>query len=455
MAKKKIEDYLKENPSYYISPYDIALAAENPDFAAALISAKSQWYGTDDPIQKESANKKLESARALYGGYTGGAEGSEYNPLAGYNQPTTPTTKTPSYEAPSPYVSPYSSAIDTLLNNISNVQPFSYDPGTDPLYSQIKKTQVREGQRAMEDALGRAATMTGGLPSTAAISAASQANDYHLAKLGDAIPQLQQLAYSMYRDNIGDLYNQMGLLRGLESDAYGKYRDTVGDYRYEREYADEMDWRNKQWLNQLAQQYLAEQRYQDETSYRRELDKRDWEYQLGRDAVEDERYERGWEYQLGRDTIEDERYEREYQDRLSQQDIENSLAWQRLQSGGGGGGENFTIDQYLNYLDTYSRLMKDKTPQEAIEFINRRGADEYINLMGEELFQQMLSDIAGTKTQAPKKQDTFGAIYSAMVASGDPEAWLAENAQYLTDEELQYVISILDSLGGGGYGNLG
>ena len=53
--------------------------------------------------------------------------------------------------------------------------------------------------------------MTGGLPSTAAISAASQANDYHLAKLGDAIPQLQQLAYSMYRDNIGDLYNQMGI----------------------------------------------------------------------------------------------------------------------------------------------------------------------------------------------------------------------------------------------------
>jgi hypothetical protein len=307
----------------------------------------------------------------------------------------------------------------------------------------------------MEDTLGRAATMTGGLPSTAAISAASQANDYHLAKLGDAIPQLQQLAYSMYRDNIGDLYNQMGLLRGLESDAYGKYRDTVGDYRYEREYADDMDWRNKQWLNQLAQQYLDEQRYQDETSYRRELDKRDWEYQLGRDAVEDERYERGWEYQLGRDTIEDERYEREYQDRLSQQDIENSLAWQRLQSGSGGGGEDFTTEQYMNYLDVYSRLMKDKTPQEAIEFINRRGADEYINLMGEELFQQMLSDIAGTKTQAPKKQDTFGAIYSAMVASGDPEAWLAENAQYLTDEELKYVISILDSLGGGGYGNLG
>ena len=242
----------------------------------------------------------------------------------------------------------------------------------------------------------------------------------------------------MYRDNKSDQYNQLGMLRGLESDAYGKYRDTVGDYRYERGYADDMIWRDKEWQNQIAQQYLADQRYQDETTYGRGQTEREWDYQLGRDAISDERYER------------------EYANMLAQQARSG-------QSYGGSGkvadqSEGYTTKQLLNYLDVYSKLMKDKTPQEAISYINRVGEETYTNLMGEELFLQMLEDFMGTKPQVPQtpeKQDTFGAIYSAMSSSDDPEAWLVANAQYLTNEELKYVISILDSLGGGGYGNLG
>ena len=42
--------------------------------------------------------------------------------------------------------------------------------------------------------------MTGGMPSTAAVNAASQAQDYYNAKMADKIPELYTLAYQMYAD---------------------------------------------------------------------------------------------------------------------------------------------------------------------------------------------------------------------------------------------------------------
>ena len=43
--------------------------------------------------------------------------------------------------------------------------------------------------------------MTGGMPSTAAVAASQQASDYQMSQMTDKIPELQQLAYSMYQDN--------------------------------------------------------------------------------------------------------------------------------------------------------------------------------------------------------------------------------------------------------------
>ena len=118
---------------------------------------------------------------------------------------------------------------------------------------------MREADRTAEDTLGYYAGMTGGMPSTAAISAASEASNAYKSALSDKIPELMQLAYDMYLDEIAQSRYDLDTLRELDNTAYNRWytanRDAVEDARYE-----------------------------DETSYNR------W-YRENRDAIEDARYE--------------------------------------------------------------------------------------------------------------------------------------------------------------------
>lgn len=134
------------------------------------------------------------------------------------------------------YSSNYSDQISSMLKNIQNNQDFSYDPTTDPLYSDYKKQYLREADRSSADTLGQAAALTGGVPSTAAVSAASQAADYQKTQLTDKIPELQQLAYNMYQNNRADQYNQLSALQSLESSDYQKYQDALSQYDTNRAY---------------------------------------------------------------------------------------------------------------------------------------------------------------------------------------------------------------------------
>lgn len=44
-----------------------------------------------------------------------------------------------------------------------------------------------------------------------------------------------------------------------------------------------------------------------------------------------------------------------------------------------------------------------------------------------------------------KNPETIGALYSSMFASGDPEKWIKQNAQYLSDDELKALVGYLPS----------
>lgn len=50
---------------------------------------------------------------------------------------------------------------------------------------------------------------------------------------------------------------------------------------------------------------------------------RNFNYQIGRDSVSDNRYNQQWDYNVGRDTIEDTRYDQNYQQQLAQQQLDN------------------------------------------------------------------------------------------------------------------------------------
>jgi len=137
---------------------------------------------------------------------------------------------------PGAYVSGYQAQIDELLSKIQNREPFQYDFNADPLYQQYKGNYTQMGKQSMMDTMGNAAALTGGYGNSYAATAGNQAYQQHLQQLNSVIPELYNSAHQAYRDQGADIYNQMGLLRGLEGDAYGRYRDDYGDWQNERGY---------------------------------------------------------------------------------------------------------------------------------------------------------------------------------------------------------------------------
>lgn len=84
------------------------------------------------------------------------------------------------------------------VDSTTNQGGFEYDPETDPMYDVYAKTYLREGQRATANTLAQVAAMTGGRPSSYAVTAAQQAGEYYAAQLANVIPTLRQNAYQEY-----------------------------------------------------------------------------------------------------------------------------------------------------------------------------------------------------------------------------------------------------------------
>lgn len=177
------------------------------------------------------------------------------------------------------YSSQYGGTIGNMLSKIMNREEFDYDYTKDDSYKALEEVYKANGKYAMQDTLGDAAALTGGRASSAAVSASQQAYNRYMQQLAENIPALEQAAYARYRDEGNELYNQMNLLQGLDDRDYSRYIDDR-NYNY-----------------QLERDAISDERYETE-----------WNYKLGRDAISDQRYETEWNYKLGRDAISDERY---------------------------------------------------------------------------------------------------------------------------------------------------
>lgn len=145
------------------------------------------------------------------------------------------------------YKSPYSAQIEALMKQLLNREAFSYDYSTDPIYLQYAQSYNKEGQRASQDAMAQAAALTGGLPSSYAVTAANQAGNYYASALNDKIPELYLQNYDMYLDQLGLDYDNLNALMNLESTDYGRwldaeqqkyqaYRDAVSDDQWSQQF---------------------------------------------------------------------------------------------------------------------------------------------------------------------------------------------------------------------------
>lgn len=169
-----------------------------------------------------------------------------------------------SYQGAPQYVSQWDSIIQDLADQILNREPFTYNYLEDPNYIALKGMYTREGDRAMQDTLGSVAARTGGMASSYAASAASQANNYFMSQLSDKIPELQQIAYDAYMAGIDSKRDDLSMLMGLESTDYSRYLDSLSQWNTDRNFGYGV-WRDQ----------VNDQRYEDETAYNREQD--EWE----------------------------------------------------------------------------------------------------------------------------------------------------------------------------------
>lgn len=245
----------------------------------AVQKAKADWktaYDAGDQAGMDAAHAAAEAIRAGYG-YSGGADGSEYLPLMfkseGYVEEDSGDggSGRGSYGYPG-FSSRYDPQIQALYQAILSREPFSYDAASDPLYGQYKQSYTRGGQRAMQDTLGQMALRTGGLASSYAESAAQQTYDNYMAALADKIPELQQLAYQRYQDELSGKRADLSMLLGLDdvdynrwsgdrSFDYNAYRDQVADdqwaksfdYQQQRDAASDSQWQ-QQWDYSRAQE---------------------------------------------------------------------------------------------------------------------------------------------------------------------------------------------------------
>ena len=211
------------------SEHDLRLAERDPSAGMSLLRYKTDWKNAGTDEARALASAGAESVRRTYGGYTGGSDGTGY-----YLE--TPSGFT--YDRPEPvYNSRYADAAKAALDEVTGMGSFSYDHTTDPVYSAYKKQYAREGKRATEDTLGSFAAASGGIPSSYAVTAASEAGDYYAAQMSDKIPELYEAAYGRYLDEYNAKLNKYGSLKAAESEEYSRYLDELGRYDAEKEAA--------------------------------------------------------------------------------------------------------------------------------------------------------------------------------------------------------------------------
>ena len=102
---------------------------------------------------------------------------------------------------------------------------FSYDPEADPLYRAAREQYTRQGRRAMEDSMGRAAALSGGYASSYAQLRGDQAYDERLSRLAELLPDYYEKARSAYDKETGRLRDALGAALGLYDKDYQLWLD--------------------------------------------------------------------------------------------------------------------------------------------------------------------------------------------------------------------------------------
>lgn len=155
---------------------------------------------------------------------------------------------------PAGYAGAYDEQVRRLTDQILGRESFSYDPADDELYKRQRDEYAYLGRRAMNDARGTAAGLSGGYDNSFAEAAGQQVYQNTLAQMADSLPELYQLALSAYETEGKRLSDALKTLTDADNTAYQRYRDDVSDYEaalkyYYQKLKDEQDQENWEFKN--------------------------------------------------------------------------------------------------------------------------------------------------------------------------------------------------------------
>ncbi len=149
-----------------------------------------------------------------------------------------------------------------------NSEQFSYNPKKDRAFKQYEQSYTRQAEQALDDTIAKVSARTDGMASSYAGIAGQQEYQRYMSALGDKIPQLQQMAYEMYKDAQAQKLDKVDRLMALDADAYAKEQDAKAfNYQVTRDRIDDM-------------------RYTDALEYERAWDKEDRAYERAQDKAQ-------------------------------------------------------------------------------------------------------------------------------------------------------------------------
>lgn len=193
---------------------DHAAAQKNPEYGMSLVGLLKDANNATSETQRLIATDATNKLRNSYG-VTGATSANVGSSFDGGTRLVAP-------EKAGPLASSDATTYQAVLDDIINQKEFSYDPAKDPTYAAYEEKYLREGRRASEDVLAKAAAMTGGRPSSYAVSAAQQTANQYAAALADMIPTLRQNALAEHNNELAAKYDILNALEAKQQTDYQK-----------------------------------------------------------------------------------------------------------------------------------------------------------------------------------------------------------------------------------------
>lgn len=244
MKKKQAAQANKDAENAYITnisspkPTNPGMASTN--VSTSIFDGDTPTGGRNLPGMSDEERKNA-ALKALEGRIPHADKVTEFltqNPTHSYDvmgyptqKPTTPTVSSAVASAMAKlqelrkktYTDPYGDDLNRMIEEFNNRKAFDYQLNTDQLFLNAREQYMQQGQKAMRDAMGAAATMTGGYGNSYASQVGNQAYQQYLQELNNSIPEFYGSALDKYNAEGQQMLDKIKLKDTQRKDDYAMW----------------------------------------------------------------------------------------------------------------------------------------------------------------------------------------------------------------------------------------